>query len=308
MQKALTEMNVRLDSVISDITGTTGQRILRAIIGGERDPHRLAALRDKRIRAGADRIAAALGGTWREEHMFALEQAMQRFDFLTEQIDECGARIAERIDALTPPDGNGGGAPDAGDGGDTPRKAPPQSAAAADREMARALRGMMGVDLTAIPTIGVATALTIAPKVGPDLSAFPSGRHFCSWLGLAPGTRISGGRTLPGRAPRVVNRTAQALRMAAVSARKSRTFIGARHRARLARRDGPVAVNATARELAVLVYTMVTRGEEYVERGMAAWEERRARRAVSSLERRARQLGYRLARPDESPDPVKSAA
>ena len=146
--------------------------------------------------------------------------------------------------------------------------------AAADREMARALHGMMGVDLT---------ALTIAPKVGPDLSAFPSAQHFCSWLGLAPGTRISGGRTLPGRAPKVVNRAAQALRMTAVSARKSRTFIGARHRARLARRDGPVAVNATARALAVLVYTIVTRGGEYVERGMAAWEERRAKRAVSSL-------------------------
>ena len=202
---------MRLDSVINDIAGTTGQRILRAIIGVGRDPHRLAALRDKRIRAGADRIAAALGGTWRGEHMFALEQAMQRFYFLTEQIDGCGARIADRIDALTPPDGE--------DGGDTPRKAPPQSAVAADREMARALRGMMGVDLTAIPT----TALTIAPKVGPDLSAFPSARHFRSWLGLAPGTRFGGGRTLPGRAPRVVNRTAPALRMAAVSARKSRT-------------------------------------------------------------------------------------
>ena len=301
---------MRLDSVISDITGTTGQRIPPAIIGVGRDPHRLAALRDKRIRAGADRIAAALGGTWRGEHMFALEQAMQRLHFPTEQTGECGARIAERIDALTPPDGNGG---------DTPRKAPLQSAAAADREMARALRGMMGVDLT---------APNIAPEIGPDLSAFPSARHFCSWLGLAPGTRFGGGRTLPGRAPKVVNRAAQALRMAAVSARKSRTSSAPgtaraspagtglkgdrghchQQRARLARRDGPVAVNATARGPAVSGCTMVTRGEECVERGMAAWEERRARRAVSSLERRARQLGHRLARPDESPDPVKSAA
>ena len=229
---------------------------------------------------------------------------MRRLHFPTEQTGECGARIAERIDALTPPDGDGG----APDGGDTHRKAPPRSAAAADREMARALRGMMGVGPTAIPTIGVATAPNIAPKIGPDLSAFPSAQHFRSWLGLAPGTRFGGGRTLPGRAPRVATRAGRALRMAAVSARKSRTFIGARHRARLARRDGPVAVNATARELAVLVYTMVTRGGECVERGMAAWEERRARRAVSSPERRARQLGYRLARPDESPNPVKSAA
>ena len=186
---------MRLDSVIGNITGTTRQRILRATVGVGRDPHRLAALRDKRIGAGAGRIAAAPGGTWRGEQMFALEQAMQRFDFLTEQINECGAR-----------------------------KAPPRSAAAAaDREMARALRGMMGVGPTAIPTIRGATTLTIAPKIGPDLSAFPSARHFRSWLGLAPGTRFGGGRTLPRRAPKVVNRAAQALRMTAVSARKSRT-------------------------------------------------------------------------------------
>ena len=134
--------------------------------------------------------------------------------------------------------------------------------------MAQALVGMMGAGLTAIPTIGVMTATAIASEIGPDLSAFSTGRHFPSWLGLAPGTRISGGRPLPGRSPRVASRVAQALRMAAMSARRSQTFIGARHRARLARKDAPVAITATARELAVLVYTMVTRGEE---RSNAAW-------------------------------------
>ena len=131
---------------------------------------------------------------------------------------------------------------------------------------AEALHRMMGVDLTAIPTIGVNTALTIASEIGPDFSAFPSAQHFCSWLGLAPGTRISGGKPLPGRAPKVVNKVAQYLRMAAMTARRSQTFIGARHRGRPARKDAPVAITATARELACLIYTPVTRDETIIVR------------------------------------------
>ena len=155
---------------------------------------------------------------------------------------------------------------------------------------------MMGVDLTAIPTIGTGTALTVAAEIGPDFSAFPSVQHFCSWLGVAPGTRISGGKALPGRAPKAVNPVGQALRMAAVAARRSQSFIGARHRARLARKDAAVAVNATARELACLIYLMVTRGQDYVEKGVEAWEEQRAERAHAHLVRKARALGYELTR------------
>ena len=124
--------------------------------------------------------------------------------------------------------------------------------AAHDKALTTALTDMMGIDLTAIPTIGPGTALTIASEIGPDFSAFPSAQHFCSWLGVAPGTRISGGKPLPGRAHKAINPVGQALRMAAMSARRSQTFIGARHRARLARKDAPVAITATARELACL--------------------------------------------------------
>ena len=166
---------------------------------------------------------------------------------------------------------------------------------------------MMGVDLTAIPTIGVNTALTIAAEIGPDFSAFPSAQHFSSWLGLAPGTRISGGKTLPGRAPKTVNKVAQSLRMAALTARRSQTFIGARHRGRLARKDAPVAITATARELACLIYTLITRGEEYVERGIEAHERRRVDRTVSNLGRRAKQLGYQLVRMPEDTDGTPGA-
>ena len=248
MQKALTEMNVRLDSAITDITGQTGMKILRAIIDGERDPQRLASFRHRGIKASADAIAASLEGTWREEHLFAVEQAMQRYDFLDRQIEDCEARIAEQIDLLTPPDGSeDNGASDDmpppgadGAGSDTAsHRGGGRRRAMHDKALTTALTDMMGIDLTAIPTIGTGIALTIASEIGPDFSAFPSAQHFCSWLGVAPGTRISGGKPLPGRTPKAVNPVGQALRMAALSARRSQTFIGARHRGRLARKDSP---------------------------------------------------------------------
>ena len=302
MQKALTQMNVRLDSVISDIMGKTGQRILRAIVAGERDPGQLASLRDRRIKASADTIVASLKGTWREEHLFALEQAMQRYDFLEQQIADCETRIMTEVERLTPPDDPMGDstpndAPSDGSSGVASNDAPSSAGKklyGQDKAMAVALHKMMGVDLTAIPTIGINTALVIAAEIGPDFSAFPSAQHFSSWLGLAPGTRISGGKSLPGRGPRVVNRVGQALRMAVVSARSSQTFIGAKHRGRLARMDTSVAVVATARELACLIYLMVTRGQQYAEQGMEVYESRRLDRKFSSLRRQARKLGFQL--------------
>ena len=319
MQKALTQMNVRLDSVLTDIVGQTGQKILRAIIDGERDPQRLASFRHRRVKASADTIAASLEGTWREEHLFALEQAMQRYDFLEQQLEDCEARVTAQIDSLTPPDdpADGGTAnetPDAGASSATASntsRSGAKSVASNEKAMAQALHQMMGVDLTAIPTIGVTTALVIASEIGPDFSAFPSVQHFSSWLGVAPGTRISGGKSLPGRAHKVVNPVAQALRMAAMTARSSQTFIGAKHRARLARKDKPVAITATARELACLIYLMVTRGEEYVEQGMEAYEKRRLNRTFANLGRRAKQLGYQLVQiveNDEEQEPARSAA
>ena len=152
----------------------------------------------------------------------------------------------------------------------------------------------MGVDLTAIPTVGPGTALVIASEIGPDFSAFPSAQHFCSWLALAPGTRISGGKNLPGKFPKAVNPVGQALRMAAMAARRSQTFIGAKHRARLARMDTPVAIKATARELACLIYLMVTEGQEYVEQGINAYEKRRLNRKFAHLDRQAQKLGFQL--------------
>ena len=165
------------------------------------------------------------------------------------------------------------------------------------------MRSTLGVDLTAIPSIGTETALTIAAEIGPDLSRFASREHFCSWLTLAPGTRISGDKMLRGKPVKRVNRAGQALRMAAASARNSQSFIGAAHRARLSRLGTARANKATAHQLARLIYAMLTQGEEYVDRGMAHFEAQRRERQLRSLHRKARHLGLSIVE-----DNQKSAA
>ena len=274
VHKALTQMNVQLDNVLSDIMGKTGQLIVRAIVGGERDGAVLAGFRDGRCRADEATIAASLRGNWRDEHLFALEQALGRYDALQEQINACEARINGELDKLARP-----GA------GDPPEDK--RSRKGRDRALRRRLKRMLGVDLLAIPTIGVETALTVAAEVGADLSRFASAKHFCSWLGLAPGTCISGDKHLKGAPRRRSNRLGQALRMAATAARNDKSAIGAMHRRRLARMDTAKAVKATAHQLARLIYAMLTRGEEYVARDLAAWEEQRRDRMITHLQRQA---------------------
>ena len=241
----------------------------------------LAGFRDGRCKADAATIAASLEGNWRPEHLFALEQALQRHDALQAQIGECEARIDAELDALARP-----GA------GDPPEDK--RSRKGRERELRRKLKRMLGVDLVAIPTIGVGTALTFAAEVGVDLSRFPSVGHFRSWLGLAPGTRISGDKRLKGAPGRRSNRVGQALRMAATAARRDKSAIGAAHRRRLARMDTAKAVKATAHQLARLIYAMLTRGEEYVVRDIAEWETERRERMVANLRRQARRLELQL--------------
>ena len=254
MQKALTQMNVQLDNVLSDIMGMTGQLIVRAIVAGERDGAALARYRDGRCKADEATTAASLRGNWRGEHLFALEQALARHDMLQGRIEACEARVDAELDGQ------------ARDGAASEPSAAARSAR--ERLLRERLQRMLGADLTAIPTVGVETA----PTVGADLSRFATAAHFCSWLGLAPGTRISGDKRLGGPSARQTNRVGQALRMAASTARNSKTAIGVAHRRRLARMDSAKAVKATAHQLARLIYAMLTRGEEYVERDLAAME------------------------------------
>ena len=282
MQKALTQMNVQLDNVLSDIMGVTGQRIVRAIVAGERDGEALAKFRDGRCRADRATIAASLRGNWRAEHLFALEQALARFDACEGQIAACDGRIDGELDRL------------AQDGVEDDPTLDRRARKGRERKLKRRLKRVLGVDLTAIPTVGIETALTIAAEIGADLSRFASVGHFCSWLGLAPGTRVSGDRRLKGGARRPANRVGQALRMAATTARSDKSAIGAAHRRRMARMDTAKAVKATAHQLARMIYRMLTRGEEYVAQDLAAWEAERRDRTVANLQRQARRFDLEL--------------
>ena len=281
VQKALAQMNVQLDNVLSDVMGLTGQLIIRAIVSGERDGAVLAGFRDGRCKADEATIAASLEGNWRAEHLFALAQAVERYDALQAQIAACETRVNAELDDL------------ARDDVDNPPE-DKRSRKGRERDLRRRLKRMLGVDLVAIPTIGVETALTVAAEVGADLSRFPSVAHFCSWLGLAPGTRISGDRRLKGGPRRRSNRLGQALRMAATAARRDKSAVGAAHRRRLARMDTAKAVKATAHQLARLIYAMLTHGEEYVARDIAEWEAERRERMIVNLQRQARRLELEL--------------
>ena len=280
MQKALTQMNVQLDNVPSDIMGKTGRLIVRAIVAGERDGAVLARYRDGRRKADEATIAASLRGNWRDEHLFALEQALTRHDMLQGQIEACEARIDAELDGQA----RNGAA----------HQPSPTARSARERLLRERLQQMPGADLTAIPTVGVETALTVAAEIGADLSRFATAAHFCSWLGLAPGTRISGDKRLGDRPARQTNRVGQALRMAASTARNSKTAIGAAHRRRLSRMDSAKAVKATAHQLARLIYAMLTRGEEYVERDLADMETERRDRRIKHLQRQARHFNLAL--------------
>jgi len=287
MQKALTQMNLQLDNVVSDLMGKTGTAILRAIVAGERDPQKLAQLRDRRLRADEATVARSLHGNWRKEHLFALTQALAHYDFLNEQIGACDQQISQALATL----------PTLSEA-EAPKPVKPlrsrHRTATQQKELHQALHAVMGVHLCAIPTLGVDTVLVLAGEIGADLSRFPSEGHFCSWLAVAPPTNISGGKTLPGQKPKVFNRTGQALRQAAVNARRSESYIGACHRARLARMDSAKAIKATAHQLARLIYAMLTKGQAYVEKGIEAYEALSKDRQLRALQRKASKFGLIL--------------
>lgn len=284
MQKALTEMNVQLTNVISDIVGETGQRIIRAILAGERDRHRLAALRGSRIHASEQEIAAALEGTWRPEHLFTLKQAVELFDTYAKELADCDRELERLLEPL---------AHHGGDPGQAKRRGREKNAPRFD--VRTALYRACGVDLTRIDGIAVTTALKVIAETGPDLSRFPTAKHFASWLNLCPNTRISGGKRLRGGERKRVNRAGQALRQAAVSMQSSKSALGAYFRRLAARVGQPIAVKATAHKLARLIYDALTKGMVYVDRGVAAEEERWHARAIKQLTKRATALGFTLA-------------
>ncbi|MCE4540797.1 IS110 family transposase [Pelomonas sp. P7] len=283
MHKALVQMNLQLTGVISDVAGVTGQAIVRAIVAGERDPAKLAALRNCRVKASEADIARALHGTWRHEHLFALKQALAAFDFCGQQLAELDTQLEAQLQSLR----RGEDEPAKGKKRSTARNAP-------KFDLRTRLFQMCGVDLTRIDGVDVTTALVVVSETGANLSRFPTAKHFASWLGLSPGTKISGGKLLSGRTLPNANRAAQALRLAAAALRTSKSALGAYYRRMCARMDKAKAVTAAAHKLARLIYAMLTRGQEYTDQGQDYFEERYRLRVVASLSRRAQQLGMKL--------------
>jgi transposase len=287
MQKALTQMNLQLQHVVADITGQTGLRIIRALVAGERDPDRLATLRDGRCKTPLATLRAALVGNDREEHIFALAQALELYEVYQTKVAACDERIAavlERLQAQSPPPATA--LP-------LPRRAQPQANEPAVPVRA-ALHAILGVDLTQIDGIGPYLALKLVSECGSDLAAWPSAQHFTSWLGLAPHNKISGGKVLSSRTRRSGSRVAALLRLAAGAVGRTQTALGAFYR-RLAARVGKVkAITATARKIAVLVYNTLRHGIAYADPGASYYEERYRQRVLSNLRRRAKSLGYVL--------------
>jgi transposase len=289
MQKALTQMNLMLHLVLSDLTGATGLKIVRSILAGERDPVRLSAHRDRRCHASPQEIIAALTGHYRAEHLFTLKQNFDAYEFDCQQIAECDAAIRKLIDTLAsqqPPPTT-----------ELPSARHPLKPKRHDpsfdiRTPLHRLTG--GADLSQIDGIGPHAALQLVAEIGTDMNRWPSAAHFTSWLSLAPNNKISGGRLLSSRTPPSANRAAAILRRCAMSLMRTSTALGAFYRRLAARTGKPTAITATARKLALLVYRVLRGDIIYSDPGADAYAQLHRTRLLKSLCKRAHQLGHAL--------------
>ena len=296
MQKALLQMNLQLPQVLSDVTGETGLRIIRAIVAGERDPHVLAALRNSRCHKNGAEIALALTGTWRAEHLFVLQQSLALFDFYTQQITACDAEIERTYSTLRPDWGEPATElPEAPHKPHSHSKNQPKGV-----QVRQHLYRITGVDLLALPGLSASGAQTLVAEVGADLTAFPDAKHFCSWLGLAPHNDISGGKVLRSYRLKNHNRAGQVLIQAAAALIRSDSVFGACYR-RLKSRLGPSqALIATAHKLARVVYKMLKDKVPYAHTTAQAEDERFREREIAYLRRKAAKLGLTLTEPEVS--------
>lgn len=288
MQKALELMNVKLTEVVSDITGVTGLSIIRAIVGGERDPRYLASFRQSGCKKSEAQIAKALHGNYKPEHVFVLKQSLAQYDFYLRQIQECDAEMEAMYAALPPSDPESRAPSPPKPKGGTPRKNQ------ANYDLATALYELVGVDLTAIDGIDALTAQKIITEIGLDVSAWPTVKHFTSWLGLAPHNDISGGKVLRSRTKKTQNKANLAFRLAAQSLHRSQSAVGAFYR-RMKSRHGPAkATTATAHKLARMVYFMLKNRTDYVDPGVTYYEQQYRDRTIRNLKRKAASLGMEL--------------
>jgi len=307
MQKVMTQLNVQLANAISDVSGVTGLAIIRAIVDGERDPYRLADLRDYRIQASREEIARSLEGNWREEELFELKQVVDRYDFCQKQIQQCDQRLQGLLAAMpsapvmpTPVEEQKAEGPGQENGKSKGRKRQPGGGKKARKnqptgfDLQAELQRISGVDLTRIDGVKLMTVQTFVSEVGTDMSAFQTERHLVSFLGLAPKRKVSGGKLIQHERRKNKNRAAAALRMAASTLKESDSYLGARFRCLRARLGPAKAIKAMAAYLARLIYRMLTRGQAWVDRGAAEFERRRQNRQEQSLRRMAKDMGYVL--------------
>ena len=286
MQKALEQMNVKLTQVISDITGLTGMAIISAILNGERDPIKLAKLRDEHCHHSEDQIALALQGTWRPEHLFELRQAHALYQFHHQQITECDQQVQTELANF------------ANRAGEKSRTAKPRKRGRKSNDVRFEAKGplfqALGVDLTLIEGIDAGTALVILAEIGVDVSRFPTEKHFASWLRLCPPQDESNKTKKRRRHRKGTNRVAIALRMAARAAGKTMTPLGLFYRRIRSRIGGLGATKATAHKLAGLVYRMLKYGQEYVTQSMEEYEAKMKANLFKSLQRKAAAMGFQL--------------
>lgn len=285
MQKALDLMNVKLHLVISDITGVTGLRIIHEILKGERDPNKLAALRDRACKNSEEIIAKALVGNYRDEHLFALQQALELFEEYGKQIAACDAKIAAALAVLEKK----------ADGATLPRKKSTRRKNQPRFDARTLIFEMTGVDLTAIDGLEASSLLTILSETGTDMTPWPSDAHFASWLALCPNKWVTGGKPLAKKPPVIhPNRAAQAFRLAAQTLERAQCATGAFFRRIKSRQGRAVAIKATAHKLATIFYTLLKTRTPYHDAGVDYYEERYRERLFNSLQKKAATLGFHL--------------
>ena len=287
VHKALDQMNLQVHHVLADITGQTGTAIIEAILQGERDPATLARHRDKRVKATEATLVKALTGDYRAEHLFCLGQTFAAFQFVQKQIGELDAELGRRLTALAPP------APAVP--ADAPLPKPKAAGKSAPGFAAHELLTRLhGVDLCAVPGANVLTAQTLWSELGGDLSAFPTAKHFASWLGVCPDNRISGGKILSARTKPTTNRVARALRMAAQALHHAENELGEHYRRMRAKLGGAAAVTALANKLARILYVLITTRQPYRPDLHDATGELHRTRTLARLKAKAKDLGFNL--------------
>jgi len=290
MQKALDQMNIQVHRAVTDLTGTTGMSIVRAIVAGERDPIQLAHFRDCRCRKSESEIAEYLRGHWRQEHLFNLEMALRLYDEVEKTLCDYDEKILDLLQEIQ-----------------TPERADQQPSAhpkvnkerliqrQGGQELRTALWRVIGVDLTRIDGISSQTAQMVFTEIGLDINSFPTEKHFISWIRLSPKTSYSAGKPLPKKkASTGATRISQALKMAALSLKNSKSAMGAFYRRTSRRKGAGTAVFATARKLAAHVYRMLRFGQDYVDEGAKAYEERFRIQKLHSLKNMAKSMGFQL--------------